>query len=163
MMQIEQNTACNFRKKTPATRNSHRLTWCTTIFHHPRGKQTKNLVDRVGGVGLFLILGWATKWFSFSLNAKSKAKFKLEVKIITTVAHKMMNSLSHQQQRIGSGRFTTWKGKGNVNIIVLKNTVIQNIFGKITNLQQKWFCFRIHRLRACIFALDNFISIVTST
>jgi hypothetical protein len=51
----------------------------------------------------FLILGWATKWFSFRLNAKSKAKFKLEIKIIKTVAHKMMNSLSCQQQRIGSG------------------------------------------------------------
>jgi hypothetical protein len=102
-MQIEQNTACNFHNKTPATSNSHRLTWCTTIFHRPRGKQTKNLVDHVGGVGLFLILGWATKWFSFGLNAKSKAKFNLEIKIIKTVAHKMMNSLSHQQQRIGSG------------------------------------------------------------
>jgi hypothetical protein len=41
-----------------------------------------------------------------------------------------------------SWRFTTWKGKVNVNIVVLKNTVIQNIFGKITNLQQKWFFFR---------------------
>jgi hypothetical protein len=103
MMQIEQNTACNFRKKTPATRNSHRLTWCTTIFHQPRGLTNKEPSWRVGGVGLFLILGWATKWLSFSLNAKSKAKFKLEIKIIKTVAHKMMNSLSHQQQRIGSG------------------------------------------------------------
>jgi hypothetical protein len=26
IMQIEQNTACNFHNKTPATRNSHRLT-----------------------------------------------------------------------------------------------------------------------------------------
>jgi hypothetical protein len=48
--------------------------------------------------------------FSLSLDgqqngshSKSKAKFKLEIKIIKSVAHKMMNSLSHQQQRIGSG------------------------------------------------------------